>query len=226
MRIAIVVPAYNEEEGISATISRLKRVSTRLEDKNQIVIVNDGSTDKTVETVKKIGRTQLIDYKKNSGKGAALKKALTEIGADIVATTDADCTYEVEKIPYMVDVLKNENADIVVGSRFIGEIRGGMTALNWVGNTIFSLMVRLLTGVNTTDASSGLRVFKKKAVQDLNIQARGLDYEIEMTVKANKKRLKVVEVPIVYEKRVGRSKLNPILDGWRFFKAIIRAYLE
>ena len=225
MRIAIVVPAYNEEEGICATIDRLSRVSTRLKDKNQIVIVNDGSTDRTVELVKK-KRVRLIDYKKNSGKGAALKKAIKKINAGIIVTTDADCTYEVEKIPEMIKILKKDNCDIVVGSRFTGEIRGGMTELVWSGNKIFSLMVRMLTGVNTTDASSGLRVFRKKAVQDLGIKATGLDYEVEMTTRANKKGLKIVEVPIVYEKRAGKSKLKPITDGWRFFKAIIRSYLE
>jgi dolichol-phosphate mannosyltransferase len=101
-----------------------------------------------------------------------------------------------------------------------------MTPLNWVGNKIFSLLIQVLTNVPTTDASSGLRVFKKKSIDLLDIQANGLDYEIEMTVKANKRKLKIIEIPITYEKRAGKSKLNPLKDGWRFFKAILRAYLE
>jgi dolichol-phosphate mannosyltransferase len=225
MKVSILVPAYNEEEGINETIDRLQKVRKNIKIKNELIIVNDGSSDKTAELVRK-KKVKLIDYKKNSGKGSALKKAIKRINADIIATTDADCTYEVEKIPEMIDILIKENCDLVVGSRFIGKIKGGMSRLNWIGNIIFSNMVYLLTGIKTTDASSGLRVFKKKSIENLRINAKGLDFEIEMTTRANMKKLKVVEVPIVYEKRVGVSKLHPIVDGWRFFKAMIIAYLE
>lgn len=221
MKVALVTPAYNEEEGIGETIERLKKISKKIKEETNVIVVNDGSTDRTVKKAKPY-RIKVIDYKKNSGKGAALKKAFKQINADIIAVTDADCTYEVEKIPDMIELLKENNADMVVGSRFLGTIKGGMSRFNWVGNILFSGIVTLITGVKTSDVSSGLRVFRRDAINSLGIQANGLDYEVEMTVRANKKRLKVIEVPIKYNKRVGTSKLNPIRDGWRFLTSIFR----
>lgn len=220
MKVCVLIPAYNEEQGIKTTLERVKKVVNKMKN-TDFVVVNDGSTDKTAEIVKKM-KIKLIDNRMNKGKGIALKNALEKLEYDVFVTTDADCTYEVEKIPDMVKILEKEGADMVVGSRFLGRIEGGMPRLNWLGNMGFSWLVSALTLSRVTDASSGLRAFRSK-VKELNIRATGLDFEVELTTLAGKNGWKVVEVPITYTERKGKSKLKPIKDGWRFLKAILRA---
>lgn len=222
LSMKILIPAYNEELGIGPTISRALEALHQLDIPSDVMVVNDGSVDGTLRVAESMG-VNVISMKRNVGKGAALKVAFHLTKDPIIATVDADGSYPVERIPDMLHLLLTNGADMIVGSRFLGEIRGGMSLTNKIGNIFFSWLISVLTGVKVTDASSGLRVFRRELVEKLDIRARGLDFEVELTTLAAKSGYKIVELPITYVERIGRSKLKSFRDGAKFLKSIFTA---
>jgi len=223
MKLIILIPCKDEEKGIGEVISRCKAIAPLIVGEIQIVVIDDGSTDRTKEIAMR-DSDMVISTGKNIGKGAALKRAYGEIDGDFVAITDGDGTYPVEKIPDMINMLLMTRADLVIGSRFLRKGRVNITFMRRIGNRGFSLLVSALTGVKVTDASSGLRVFRRKIIPFVETKANRLDYEVEMTTLAAKK-LRVIEIPIDYAERKGRSHLDIVRDGIRFLIAILRASL-
>lgn len=221
MSIIVLIPAYNEEDGIGPTIRRTVTMLEKLGVRGELLVIDDGSIDDTLRITESMD-VPVISMEHNMGKGAALKKAIHSIRTPVIATVDADGSYPVERIPDMLHVMVTTPADMVIGSRFLGTIQGGMPFLNKLGNIWFSWLISVLTGVKVTDASSGLRVFKRELVEHLNVQADGLDFEVELTTRAVYNKYSVVEVPITYAERIGQSKLKPMKDGWKFFKGILR----
>jgi dolichol-phosphate mannosyltransferase len=219
-KVAIVIPAYNEEDGIGPTLKRAEAVAKRMG--WEVWVVNDGSTDKT-ESVARQMHAKIITGPGNVGKGRALINAYPKIGADIIVICDADGTYELELAPKMVELALG-GVDVVIGSRFcpgaaIEEIAG----LNKFGNELFSIFVWLLTGKRVYDVTSGLRAFWLDRDIHPNVGGPpGLDYEIGMTVRAVKRGYKVVEIPTRYADRIGYTKLHPFRDGFRFLVASLR----
>ncbi len=236
--ISVIVPAYNEEKGIRKTVERVKRV--RFPEKAEIIVVDDGSSDNTYAEANKIKNVRIIRHAKNMGKAAALETGFKAAKSDVVATIDADCTYPPEAIPKMLKLIRS-GGDMVLGSRFFNKKRGlniiigaayraaaslvGVRSgdyTNFYGNALFSLLITALTGKKITDGSTGLRVFRKKIMGKIKVRSRGLDWEVEMTTRALRAGCAVMEVPIEYYPRVGKTKLRPIKDGVRFLVGIVR----
>jgi len=215
-KYTVLIPAYNEEKAIVNTVESVKKV---IDNSYEILVIDDGSTDNTYELAKSCN-VKVIQHKINKGKATALETGVKNALGDIVATIDADCTYESSKIIDLVRAVEN-GADLAIGSRFLGHSEG-MKPLNKFGNLIFSFLISFFTGKRITDAQSGLRAFRKDLFFRLAVKAKGLDWESEMTSRAIKEGYSVVEIPIKYKERVGKSKLHPLKDGYRMMRAIFK----
>jgi len=216
MKVSLVVPAYNEEKAIK------KVVDEALGYVNEIIVVDDGSRDNTAKVVRQNfsdnDKVKLVKHSINQGKAAALRTGIKNSKGDIIIFTDADYTYPASAFPEMIKKLE-EGADLVLGNRFRSNMT--MPALNKLGNAIFSLVATYITCVNINDGQTGLRAFRREMFSDLDVNAKNLEYETKMTVKAAKLGYKIDEVPIEYRPRIGKSKLNPFNDGLKMFSSLV-----
>jgi len=215
-KYTVLIPAYNEEKAILETIEGVKGA---VDDSYEILVIDDGSMDRTYELAKSCG-VRVIRHETNKGKATALKTGVENAIGGIIATIDADCTYEAAKIPDCIRAVE-QGADLAIGSRFLGQSRT-MGILNRIGNRIFSSLISFFTGQRITDAQTGLRAFRKELFYRLPTRAKGLDWETEMTARAVKEGYIVKEIPTKYEERVGESKLDPFADGYRMLKAVFK----
>ncbi len=213
---SIIIPAYNEEKGIQEVIRRCKKVINK---GDEIIVVDDGSRDKTAEVARK-EKIWVISYKKNKGKAGALKEGFRKAKNKVIVTIDADCTYPPEKIPDLADEIRR--ADLVVGTRFRGMWPEDMPWHRVMANKLGALATSVILKKKVTDVTTGLRAFKKDLINGMNIKAKGLDFEAEFTAKAISKGFIYKEIKIEAEEREGKSSLNFFKDMWRFFKAVLR----
>lgn len=219
MKYSIIIPAFNEEEGLEKTYKRVVKSNPDA----QIILVDDGSADKTWNIMKKLGKkknTFIIQHKKNKGKAFALKTGYKKAKSDILVTIDSDCTYPPEEIPKLVKKLE-KGYDIVIGSRFTKGFPKGYSWKRATANMLGALVTSILLFHKVTDVTTGLRAFNRK-VADLPTRAKNLDYEAELTARVIKSGYKYTEVPIKTEQRFGMSKLHFFRSCWTFFKGVIR----
>lgn len=222
--LSIVIPAYNEAEGIQDIILRVLAIRKDLGqvciDEMELIIVDDGSSDETAEMVRKMEGARLIQHASNGGYGAALKTGFAAANGDWIGFLDADGTYPPEYFPELCRTAQNENADIVIGSRMAGAA-SQMPFVRRVGNIIFAKLVSIISARQVSDSASGMRIFKQKILEQLYPLPDGLNLTPVMSTRALHEHLNVVEVPIPYSERVGRSKLSVVHDGMRFAHSII-----
>lgn len=226
MKLIVTIPAFNEEKTIAEVI---KSIPTKIEGINeiQVLVVDDGSTDKTKEMAEK-NNAIVVSHKKNLGLAKtfmdALDKAL-ELNADIIVNTDADNQYDQTEIPKLVKPIIEGKADIVLGSRFKGFIEE-MPLSKKLGNKIATFVVNFVSNAKLSDAQTGFRAFSRNAAAMLNIQS-SYTYTQETIIQAMFKGLKIVEVPVSFRKRKDKSRL--ISSIWLYaLKAgttIIRSFL-
>jgi glycosyltransferase involved in cell wall biosynthesis len=220
--LRIVIPAYNEEEGIGDVITRILKTCPEAE----LIVVNDCSIDKTAQIARDLGAS-VIDNTSNLNYGGALKvgfsqKTTPERIIKYFAFIDADGTYPPEKIPELYNLCNAGNYDIIVGSRFLGH-NVGMPIIRRVGNKIFAALISVYTEEKITDSASGLRVFNVALLPQLKDLPNGLNFTPAMSVTALFAGFTYAEIPIDYAKRTGNSKLSGIKDGYRFLKVIMDA---
>lgn len=221
--LSVVIPALNEQAGIVQIVERVRAVRPALEAKAialEIVVVDDGSADKTAALASQCADTRVIRHLTNQGYGAALKTGFRHASGQYLAFIDADGTYPPEALPEMCAALEQEHADLVVGSRMSGAA-SEMPFMRRVGNLAFARMLSVLSGVRVQDSASGMRVIKREALPHLYPLPDGLDFTPAMTTRALNEQLKIVEVPIAYAERIGRSKLSVVRDGMRFTNTIV-----
>lgn len=209
----IIVPAYNEEDGLSMTLSKLFR---QLDDSYEIIVVDDGSTDRTSEVAKDFP-CRLISHDFNRGKGEALRTGIKHARGDNVIWIDADDTYPVEIIPEMVEALKE--VDVVVGSRMTGN--ENIPAFNRFGNWIFRTMIKTIYGFSAHDPCTGLYGAKKSRLIQMNLSAKGFAIEPEVSIKSSRMKLKTRDIPLHYRPRIGETKLNAISVGFEDLAKIL-----
>lgn len=218
MKSSIIVPAYNEADAIMSVINGIKLLG--MEDR-EIIVVDDGSLDSTYDIVKGIDGITVLKHERNMGKGVALKTGIEHSKGDVIITIDADGTYSANDIPGLIGKME-EGYDMAIGSRFLGKINS-MPKIRFFGNIFFSKMVSLAGGKKISDASSGLRAFRKHIISDMKIGSRNLSWEVEVTAKFLRKGFRIAEVPIEYSERKGKSKLRIWKDGFSFLFAILRS---
>ena len=208
MKLVVIIPALNEEESVGEVIRFIPREIDGI-DEVEVLLVNDGSTDRTVEVAKAAGVDRIVSFRRPRGLADVFKRALLEavhMGADIIVNIDADKQYEASEMPELIRPILEGRADIVLGSRFAGRIE----EMSWpkrIGNRFGTWVTRRLSGVQTTDAQTGYRAFTREAALTMNILSR-YTYTQETIIQAGYKRLAVVEVPITFMKRhSGSSRL-------------------
>jgi glycosyltransferase involved in cell wall biosynthesis len=221
--LSVVIPAYNEEDGIAAIVERVLATGPALAKAGveglECIVVDDGSSDRTALIVERyIPRVQLI-RQANKGYGGALKTGFCAASGELLGFLDADSTYPPEYFPTMCK-LALDGADIVIGSRMAGA-QSEMPLVRRVGNTIFATLLSLVAGVRISDSASGQRVIRREVLPLLYPLPNTLDFTPAMSTRALHESLVMVETPIPYKERSGRSKLSVVRDGWRFFKSIV-----
>ena len=191
MKILVGIPAFNEEKNIGSIIIKLEKMV------DGVIVCNDGSSDLTGTIAEKLGAT-VIDHPKNLGYGGAINSIFTkakEMDADILVTFDADGQHRFEDIEKILEPIKKEQANMVIGSRFLGNSET-VPGYRKIGIKIITKISNLETDSKITDSQSGLRAYDKKTIQSLNLTERGMGISTEILIKANNLKLKIVEVPI------------------------------
>jgi glycosyltransferase involved in cell wall biosynthesis len=221
--LSVVIPAYNEEDGIAAIVERVLAIRPHLSavgvDDLECIVVDDGSTDGTAAIVQGYGDQVRLIRQQNRGYGGALKTGFSVARGDLIGFLDADSTYPPERFPDMCR-LALDGADIVIGSRMAGE-HSEMPLVRRIGNTIFAMMLSLVSGVRISDSASGQRVLRRSVLPMIYPLPNTLDFTPAMSTRALHEGVKIVEMPIPYKERSGRSKLSVVRDGLRFTRSIV-----
>lgn len=220
--LTVVIPALNEENGIGATIDALKEALARYPAPVELLVVNDGSKDRTAEVARAAG-ARVIDHPQPGGYGRALKTGITAATHEVIAITDADGTYPVEEIPRMVALL--DKRDLVVGQR-----TGPQYMRKWLLSPLrsaFLLLTSFVTGTWIPDPNSGLRLFRKSDLLPLLPRLpRAFSFTTTMTLIMTLSGRFIHYHPIPYRKRIGRSKVRIIRDALRVGQTLVEVILE
>jgi glycosyltransferase involved in cell wall biosynthesis len=221
--LSIVIPAYNEENGIAEIASRVLSIESALKkvgvDHLELLVVDDGSKDRTVEVAERIPGVCLIRHPQNKGYGAALKTGFSKATGELIGFLDADGTYPPEYFPQLCEAAL-KGTDLVIGSRMAGE-DSRMPFTRRVGNLFFATLLTLLGRQKVTDSASGMRVFKREILEHIYPLPDGLNLTPVMSTRAVHEGIKIEEIPIPYSERVGRSKLSVIRDGRIFMQSML-----
>jgi glycosyltransferase involved in cell wall biosynthesis len=220
--LSVVIPAYNEEDGIAEIVHRVLDVKDALLksgiDHLELLVVDDGSTDQTSEIANQIADTIVIKHPVNKGYGAALKTGFSCANGELIGFLDADGTYPPEYFPALVDKV-HEGYDLVIGSRMAGAA-SEMPVTRRVGNFFFAGLISILSRKRITDSASGMRVFKREVLEKVYPLPDGLNLTPIMSTRALHEEVAMAEIPIPYNERVGRSKLSVIRDGSIYLQSI------
>lgn len=207
LTISVVIPAYNEEEGIQAVIKRLPDFV------DEIVVANNNSTDRTQEVAERLGAK--VVFESRQGYGAAYKAGMAAATQDVIVTMDADCTYPPEEIPGLLDHLVAEGLDFISAARFPLKDPRAMNATNKFGNWLLTVVTWLLFGQKMADSQSGMWVFKRSVLEKLRVTSDGMPFSQEIKIEAARHpNVRFAEYHIRYEPRVGEVKLRKWRDGW------------
>ncbi|MDI6696120.1 MAG: glycosyltransferase family 2 protein [Anaerolineales bacterium] len=230
--LSIVIPAYNEERGIAEIVQRVLAVREKLDKASvelvELLVVDDGSKDHTAQIIGEIEKTdpcvKLVRHPQNRGYGAALKTGFSTAQGELIGFLDADGTYPPEYFPELCQLAMQGN-DLVIGSRMSGA-DSKMPVTRRIGNLFFAGLLSLLSHQNISDSASGMRVFRKDILETIYPLPDGLNLTPVMSARAVHEGIKMVEYPIPYSERIGRSKLSVVRDGSIFLRSIIWTVLS
>jgi glycosyltransferase involved in cell wall biosynthesis len=223
--LSIVIPAYNEEDAIAAIIERTLAARPFIADAAglsavEVIVVSDGSSDRTAQIAGQYDEALLIAYEKNRGYGAAIKQGFEVASGDLLAFLDADGTCDPRFFVQLCNAMANEDADVVLGAR-LGE-ESEMPRLRRLGNRAYAALINAWGGTNITDSASGMRVIRRSSLPRLYPLPDGMHFTPAMSSRAIfDPRLRIVEVPMPYRERTGESKLSVLRDGLRFLRIIV-----
>ncbi len=223
----VVIPALNEEGAIGSTIERTLRAAESIRQRTPIetvnvVVVSDGSTDRTVEIARGFAGIRVVVFEKNRGYGAAIKAGWDEVPADLLGFLDADGTCDPEFFVPMILSIVEQGNDLVLGGRMGRDSQ--MPMIRTVGNTLFALLLGYLSRKRVRDTASGMRVVRRSALPHLLPLPDGLHFTPAMSARAlMDDQVRIAELDMPYAERVGRSKLRVIRDGFRFLGVILGA---
>ena len=229
MKLSIVIPAYNEEQAIGSIIERCLAarrgiIEQTALDAVEILVVSDGSTDRTVEIARGYPDIRLIVFERNRGYGAAIQRGFEEASGDILGFLDADGTCDPTFFATLCNALVEEKAEVAIGSRMGPQSR--MPRIRRIGNRIYAFILSVLSNKVVTDTASGMRVIRRDALPKLYPLPTGLHFTPAMSARVlMDERMTIVERPMTYEERVGESKLHVLRDGVRFLRTILEMTL-
>jgi len=226
--LSVIVPVFDERNTVGEVIRRLRSLELPGELDLEVVVVDDGSTDGTDKVLRTIedSTVRVVRHGSNRGKGAAIRSGLAEARGDVVLLQDADLEYSPEDVPRLVQPILSGRAKVVYGSRFHPE-REAMPLSRLLADRALSVAACVLFNTTVTDIETGYKVFDRKVIDDLVVDADGFDYEAELTAKLLKAGHRIFEVPVAYSglaqaKRPGSksriSGFKTLVQG-RFAKA-------
>lgn len=205
--IAVLLPAYNEEIAIASMII----LSSKYAD--EVIVIDDGSTDKTQEVAKLAGAT-VLHHNTNKGKGVALKTGFEYAkNHDIIVTIDADGQHNPDQIPSLIKPILDDDADIVNGSRYLNGDETNTPTYRRVGQTVLDTATNIASGVKLTDTQSGFRAFSSKSIDFFEFNPDGFGIESDMLIEASNHNLRIMEVEITVRYDVQTTTENPIIQG-------------
>lgn len=228
MLLSIVIPSYNEEDAIEAIVQRCLAARTRLlsetdVDEVEIIVVSDGSTDRTVERVRPLAdheAVRLVEYSPNRGYGVALKTGFRAARGELLSFLDADGTCDPEWLVPLVNACARDGADVATGCRMTAVSR--MPPVRRLGNRFFRALINVLARADVRDSASGMRVMRRECLPWIYTLPDGMHFTPAMTATlVFDPGLVLREVDMPYEERVGRSKLSVVKDGLRFLRCIL-----
>ena len=218
--VSIVMPCLNEEATIVACIERAKEGLRRLGASGEVLVADNGSTDRSVELARAAGAR--VVHVRDRGYGSAYRGGFAAARGRVIVMGDSDDTYDFSKIDELLRPL-GSGADMVLGSRLRGEISPG--AMPWlhryVGNPLLSGTLNLFYRTRISDTHSGFRAFRREAYERLGLRTTGMEFASEMLIVAARAGWRIAEVPIAYHARGGESKLRTFRDGWRHLRLLL-----
>jgi len=223
--ISIIVPCRNEESSVESCLQEIHTLIEKEQLKAEIILVDNGSTDATPALLQKLSahipELRVIN-EPVPGYGSACMRGLNDAKGTYLLMLDCDMSYDPSTIALFVESLKKGNA-LAVGNRFSEKIKKGVMPWHhqYIGNPLFSFLLRLFFGTKINDIHCGMRAITKEALATLKLQTTGMEFASEMIVKAAKHHLPIGEVPIQYRARIGTSKLRSFADGWRHLRFIL-----
>lgn len=233
MKLSIIIPVYNEEKTIVEILDKVKGLTLQKTD-IEIIVIDDGSTDKTKQLLRKVKfnskNFKHISHKKNLGKGAAVRTGLSHATGNYVIIQDADLEYNPQDIASLIIPILKKRGDVAYGTRlkrlphFRAEEKTVRFAIHYTGNKLLSLLTTILYGQRITDMETCYKLFPKYALENIVLRARGFEFEPEITAKLIKQRLKIIEIPITTSPRGYKEgkKLRTIHDGLMAVSTLIK----
>jgi len=224
-KISILIPVYNEEKTIEKILEKVLKETENLN--KEIIVINDGSTNRTLEILQKFQKKiTLINFNKNQGKGAALRAGLEKSKGEITIFQDADLEYDPKDYLLLLEPILQQRAQVVYGSRNLSPQRHGYKRYLW-GGKLLTGIINFLFGTHLTDINTGYKVFVTDILKKLKIESSGFEVCEELTLKALRQNLKILEVPISYSPRTFKEgKKIKWLDGPKAILTIFKYYFK
>jgi glycosyl transferase family 2 len=220
--ISIVMPCLNEEQTVGNCVRKALNWLEHSAYTGEVLVVDNGSTDRSPELAAAAGAR--VVHEARPGYGAALRRGFTEGKGDWLVMGDCDDTYDFSELGPLMKPLA-EGYDMSVGNRFAGGIAPG--AMTWshryIGTPLISLLLKMFSGLKVGDSQCGLRAFTRDALDRLDLRTDGMELASEMILKSARRGLKVADVPVPYDIRLGEAKLNTVRDGWRHLRFLLLA---
>jgi glycosyltransferase involved in cell wall biosynthesis len=224
----VVIPVFNEEQWIRELLARVRAVPIPKE----IVLVDDCSTDGTRDILRELETQEgvrVVYQPKNQGKGAALREGFRHATGDVIIVQDADLEYDPSEYPRLIQPIVDNRADVVFGSRFIGESHRVLYFWHYTCNKVLTTLSNMFTGLNLTDMETCYKVFRREVLTGMNLRSNRFGFEPEITAKIAKKRgpsWRVYEIPISYSGRTyEEGKKIGLKDAFNALYCIVRYWL-
>ncbi len=221
--LTFLIPIYNESATVEEIVSRVQ--ASGLAD--EIVLVDDGSTDGTDELLRAIQANQpqikLISHPTNQGKGAAIRSGIAQVTSDLVLIQDADLEYDPREVSRLLEPILEDRADVVYGSRFLGGPRRTTMFWHMVANKMLTLMTNVMYNSILSDMETGYKLFKREWLEQIQIRSDRFDFEPEITAKLLKRRARIFEVPISFNPReYADGKKIGLIDAFAAVWALLK----
>lgn len=222
MKLSVIVPVFNESHTIEELIKSVQKVGLA----DEIILVDDSSTDGTSEKLARLAKQKgikLLSHEKNQGKGAAIRTGLQAAKGDLILIQDADLEYDPRDYPELLRPILEGRADVVYGSRFLGAARRPTLFWHMVANRILTLITNVLYNNILTDMETGYKLFKREIIMSIPFHSNRFNFEPEITAKLLKRKVRIFEVPITFNPRdYSEGKKIGLADAFQALWALLK----